>query len=238
MIAIRSTLFNVVLILVTLVLGILGLPLVFGPRRWVCWLRDFWIRFVLVLLKLIVGLEHRIDGLENLPRGRFMVASKHQSAWETLALHTIFPDPSIVLKRELLKLPVLGWYIGKVGMVPIDRGGGGGALKSMIIAARKCSGDGRPIVIFPQGTRVAPGDTRPYHSGVYALYRALAISVVPVALNSGLYWSRQAFTKRPGIIAVRILPAIPPGLDRKTFMKALEAAIETATRALEPPEAA
>jgi 1-acyl-sn-glycerol-3-phosphate acyltransferase len=238
MIVIRSTIFNIALVLVTLVLGILGLPLVLGPRRWICGLRDFWIRLVLWLLKVTVGLSHRVEGLEYLPKGAFMVASKHQSAWETLALHTIFQDPSIVLKQELLKLPVLGFYISKVGMVPIDRGAGGAALKSMMAAARKASGDGRPVLIFPQGTRVAPGDDAPYHSGVFALYRALNCPVVPVALNSGTFWSRQAFFKRPGVITVRILPTLPRGMDRKTFMHDLETTIETETRAIDAPASA
>lgn len=238
MIFIRSTIFNIALILVTLVIGILGLPLVLGPRRWVCGLRDFWIRLVLHLLRWTVGLSHRVEGLENVPKGNFMVASKHQSAWETLALHTIFADPSIVLKLELLKLPVLGFYITKIGMVPIDRAAGGSALKSMIGAARKAAGDGRPVLIFPQGTRVSPGGEAPYHSGVFALYRALDCPVVPVALNSGTFWSRHAFFKRPGVITVRILPPMQRGLDRKAFMKDLEATIETATQALDQPTSA
>jgi 1-acyl-sn-glycerol-3-phosphate acyltransferase len=233
MIFLRSTVFNILLVLITLLLGILGLPLVLGPRRWVCGLRDFWIRIVLAILKVTVGLSHRVEGIENLPTGPFMVASKHQSAWETLALHTIFSDPSIVLKRELLKLPVLGFYIAKVGMVPIDRGAGGSALKYMITEARRASGAGRPILIFPQGTRVAPGEDVPYHSGVFALYRALDCPVVPVALNSGSFWSRQAFFKRPGTITVRILPTMKRGIDRKTFMKSLEDTIETATREID-----
>ena len=233
MILIRSTIFNIVLVLVTLVLGVLSLPLVLGPRRWVCGIRDIWIRLVLVLLKATVGLSHRVEGIENLPKGPYLVASKHQSAWETLALHTIFADPSIVLKRELLKLPVLGFYLAKVGMVPIDRGAGGSALKYMIAEARKVSGSGRPILIFPQGTRVAPGADAPYHSGVFALYRALDCPVVPVALNSGTYWSRQAFFKRPGTITVRLLPTMPRGMDRKTFMRDLEASIETASREID-----
>jgi 1-acyl-sn-glycerol-3-phosphate acyltransferase len=233
MILIRSTLFNISAFVVTILLGILGMPLVLGPRRWVCGLRDFWIRLVLELLKGTVGLSHRVEGQENLPKGPFMVASKHQSAWETLALHMVFDDPSIVLKRELLKLPVLGFYISKVGMVPIDRGAGGSALKYMITEARKASGAGRPILIFPQGTRVAPGGEGAYHSGVFALYRALDCPVVPVALNSGNFWSRQAFFKRPGTITVRILPVMPRGIDRKTFMKDLETTIETATREID-----
>ena len=232
MILIRSTLFNTALFTVTLVLGVLGLPLLFGPRRWICALREFWISLVLILLRWTVGLRHVVEGAENIPKGPYMVAAKHQSAWETLALHTVFRDPAIVLKRELLKLPILGLYIGKVGMVPIDRSAGSSALKSMMGAARKWSSENRPILIFPQGTRIAPGEKGPYHSGVFALYRALNIPVVPVALDSGRFWSRQAFVKRPGVITVRILPVIPRGLDRKMFMAELENRIETESDAL------
>ena len=121
----------------------------------------------------------------------------------------------------------------KVGMVPIDRGGGRKALKSMINAAKSFSQAGRPVLIFPQGTRAAPGEKLEYHTGVFALYRAIDIPLVPVALNSGSFWSRQAFIKRQGIITVKILPAISPGLDRRLFMEELEKTLETATKELE-----
>ncbi len=232
MILIRSICFNVALIAVTAVFGTIGLPLLAGPRRWICRLRDFWITLVLALLRATVGITHRIEGAENIPKGRFMIASKHQSAWETLSLHLIFPDPSIVLKRELLKLPLLGWYLRKVGMVPIDRSAKAAALKVMMAAARRWSGGGRPILIFPQGTRVKWGENARYHSGVFALYRALDLPVVPVALDSGRFWPRQAFLKRSGTITVRILPVIPRGLDRRQFMRRLETDIESATAAL------
>jgi 1-acyl-sn-glycerol-3-phosphate acyltransferase len=233
LILIRSTIFNCILILTILLMGLLALPLLFGSRRGVCWLRDVWVKFILSSLKIIVGLDYRVEGSENLPRGHFMVASKHQSAWETLALHLIFSDPSIVLKRELLKLPILGWFINKVGMVPIDRAGKANALKSMLMIARKWAGLGRPIIIFPQGTRVAPGEKKGYHSGVFAVYRALKVPVVPIALNSGIFWPRKAFIKRPGVITVKILNYIRPGLKREDFMKQLEDIIETETRLLE-----
>ena len=189
MILIRSAIFNFILVLTILLMGLLAFPLLIGSRKWVCWLRDRWVKFILFSLKIVVGLDYRVEGLENLPKGRFMVASKHQSAWETLALHLIFPDPSIVLKKELLKLPILGRFIEKVGMVPIDRSGRASALKSMLIAARKWANIGRPIIIFPQGTRVTAGEKHNYHSGVFAVYRALKVPVVPVALNSGMFWS-------------------------------------------------
>ena len=236
MILIRSAIFNFILVLTILLMGLLAFPLLIGSRRRVCWLRDRWVKFILFSLKIVVGLDYRVEGLENLPKGRFMVASKHQSAWETLALHLIFPDPSIVLKKELLKLPILGRFIEKVGMVPIDRSGRASALKSMLIAARKWANIGRPIIIFPQGTRVTAGEKHNYHSGVFAVYRALKVPVVPVALNSGTFWSRKAFIKKPGIITVRVLSYIRPGMDRKEFMEKLEDVIETETELLEKIE--
>lgn len=236
MIVIRSAIFNFILVLTIVLMGLLAFPLLIGSRKRVCWLRDRWVKFILFSLKIVVGLDYRVEGLENLPKGRFMVASKHQSAWETLALHLIFPDPSIVLKKELLKLPILGRFIEKVGMVPIDRSGRASALKSMLIAARKWANIGRPIIIFPQGTRVTAGEKHNYHSGVFAVYRALKVPVVPVALNSGTFWSRKAFIKKPGIITVRVLSYIRPGMDRKEFMEKLEDVIETETELLEKIE--
>ncbi len=233
MILLRSALFNLLLVSTTAILGVLGLPLLALDRRHVCRLRDAWIRLELALLRATAGLEHRVEGVEHLPAdGRCLVASKHQSAWETLALHTLFPDPAIVLKRELLRLPLLGWYFRKVGMVPIDRSAGAAALRRMTAEARRLSAAGRPIAIYPQGTRVAPGADAPYRPGVYALYRALGVPAVPVALDSGRFWPRLSFAKRPGTITVRILPPIPPGLDRRAFMARLEDAIETASREL------
>jgi 1-acyl-sn-glycerol-3-phosphate acyltransferase len=232
-IIIRSVIFNFILIVAILLMGLLAFPLLIGSRKGVCWLRDRWVRFIILSLKIVVGLDYRVEGLENLPKGRFMVASKHQSAWETLALHLIFPDPSIVLKKELLKLPILGRFIEKVGMVPIDRSGRTSALKSMLFAARRWANIGRPIIIFPQGTRVASGEKQNYHSGVFAVYRALKVPVVPVALNSGAFWPRKAFIKKPGMITVKVLNYIRPGMDRKEFMKKLEDMIETETNLLE-----
>ncbi|MBH67650.1 MAG: 1-acyl-sn-glycerol-3-phosphate acyltransferase [Rhodospirillaceae bacterium] len=233
MIIIRSVIFNCLLISTIIIIGILALPLLVGPRRWVCRVRDCWIKFVIFLLRIIVGLDYRVEGWEGQSVNRVLVASKHQSAWETLALHLIFFDPAIVLKRELLRLPILGWFIAKVGMVPIDRSGGGVALKTMLMAARKWSDAGRPIIIFPQGTRVAIDESIKYHSGVFAVYKALNIPVVPVALNSGRFWPRQAFVKRPGVITVKLLDVIKPGLNRQEFMSTLESSIETATKELE-----
>ena len=236
MLFLKSVAFNALLVGSTLVLGIIGLPLLLVDRRWCCRLRDLWIRILLGGLRVLVGLDWRVEGREHLPASpRILVAAKHQSAWETLALHVLFPDPAFVMKRELLRLPLIGWYMTRVGMVPINRSGGANALRIMIAAARTLSDAGRPVVIFPQGTRVRPGTDAPYYIGLFAVYRALGVPVVPVALNSGHFWPRQAFIKRPGTITVRLLPAIEPGLERSEFMHRVRCVIEDASDALAVP---
>jgi 1-acyl-sn-glycerol-3-phosphate acyltransferase len=158
---------------------------------------------------------------------------KHQSAWDTLILPVVLGDPAVVLKRELLLLPFYGWYARRAGSIAIDRKGGAAALRTMVAAARAAAAMGRPIVIFPEGTRTAPGERRPYHPGVAALYRSLGLPVVPVAVNSGLFWGRRAFMKRSGHITLAFLDPIPPGLPRRRLMQELEARIEAATAELE-----
>lgn len=234
MLVLRSLIFNVTFLGASAVFCTLALPSLLGPRAWACRVRDVWTFFVLVLLKHVAGVDHRVEGLENVPNGRILVAANHQSIWETLAFHTVFPDPVIVLKRELLMIPVYGWFVSKLGMIPIDRNAGSSAVKSMISEARKWSDTDRPVVIFPQGTRSAPGFDAPYHHGVYALYRMLGVPLCPVALNSGFHWSHETFVKRPGTIQVHILNVIPPGLDRSAFMIQLETAIQEASRDLIP----
>lgn len=233
MTALRASLFNLVFYILTPLVGLLALPAFIGPRSWVCAVRDTWCRSVLWLLRVTVGLRWRIEGTEHMPAGPALIACKHQSAWETIALQLFCRDPAIVLKQELLKLPVVGWYFRRVGMVPIDRSAGAGALKLMVRAAEDRVAEGRPVVIFPQGTRVAPGTEQAYHPGVFALYKALGLPVVPVALNSGQFWARESFMKYPGVVDVRVLEPIPAGLDRKSFMARLEAVIEEETTKLE-----
>ena len=222
MIFLRSLIFNIILILSIVLIGLLSLPLLLGPRAGVAFIRDVWIKLIIGVLRVVVGLRHEVNGLENLPKQNIIIAAKHQSAWKTLALHLIFKDPAIILKKELLRLPILGWFISKVGMVPINRSGGGGALKSMIEVAKRWSDSGRPIIIFPQGTRVGVDEKLRYHPGVFAIYKALDLPVVPVALNSGVFWPKQSFTKQAGTIKLEIIEPIPPGLERKEFMDLLE----------------
>lgn len=232
MTAIRSLLFQTVFWGWTALLAVLYLPLLVLPRGGIVAAGRAWSASVLWLLRVIVGLDHRIEGRENIPAGPAIWALKHQSAWDTIVVPILIPDPVVILKRELLWIPFYGWYAVKHGMIGIDRGAAAKALRGMIGAAEKSTADGHSIVVFPEGTRTAPGTKQPYHSGIAALYGRLGLPVVPVALNSGLFWGRRAMRRRPGTITLRILPPIPPGLDRRAFMTRLEDDIETATAAL------
>ena len=228
----RSLCFNVGWYAGTVTIALLGAPILLLPRRAVVAWAKFWIRFCLWWLRITVGLTHRLSGLENLPAGPVIITSKHQSSWETLAYTLLFSDAAIVLKRELLFIPVVGWAMARAGNIAVERGDGAAALRGLVRQAKAVIADGRSILIFPEGTRVAVGDERPYQVGTAALYRQLGVPVVPVALNSGLFWGRRQFIKRPGIIDVEMLPAIPPGLSRDAFMTTLRAHIEGATERL------
>jgi 1-acyl-sn-glycerol-3-phosphate acyltransferase len=216
----------------TAVLGVLGLPLLLAPASWVLRFGTCWSNWTLQLLRWTTGLDYEVRGRENLPAGAAIIAMKHQSAWDTLAAPVIFDRPGIVFKRELGYIPIYGWYVRKAGMIPLDRSGGARALKGMLAASRPIVAAGRSIVIFPEGTRTAIGVTLPYQPGVFALARQLGVPIVPVAVNSGLFWGRRAFLKRPGRITVAILPPLPAGRDRQTTLYALETAIEMTTNAL------
>jgi 1-acyl-sn-glycerol-3-phosphate acyltransferase len=228
----RSIAFNIAFFGWTALIGSLALPLLLAPRRTVMRFGRWWAATVLALLKAIVGLDGEIRGLEHVPPGGCLIAMKHQSSWDALIAPVVLGDPAVVIKRELLFLPFYGWYAARAGSIVIDRKGGAGTLRRMMAAARRTTAAGRPIVIFPQGTRTAPGTALPYQPGVAALYQALGLPLVPAAVNSGLFWGRHSFVKRPGRITLAFLEPIPPGLPRARFMSELEARIETATAAL------
>ena len=157
---------------------------------------------------------------------------KHQSAWDTLIPYVVLSDPAAVVKRELLLLPFYGWYAARAGSIGIDRKAGATALRRMVAVARPIAAQGRSIIIFPEGTRVAPGVHLPYQPGVAALYQALALPLVTAAVNSGFFWGRRSFVKRPGRIVLEFLAPIPPGRSSREVMTDLEQRIETASAAL------
>lgn len=230
MIWLRALAFNIAFVSATLVLGIVGAPLLLGPRSWTNAYGRFWARLCAWLLRTIVGLDWEVRG--SPPKGAALIAAKHQSAWETLVFTLIVDRPAFVMKQSLLWAPPYGPYLAKAGMVAIDRSGGSKAIRSMLASAQRIAAEDRPVVIFPEGTRKAPHAAPEYHPGVAALYRGLDVPTTPVALNSGVFWGRNAFIKRPGMIVVEFLEPIEPGLDRRAFMARLEDSIETATERL------
>ncbi len=228
----RSLIFQILFYLWTLVSCVFTLPVLLGPYKWIAFVAHVWLKGSLFLLRVCCNLRFEVRGWENLPKGPFFIASKHQSMWDTMVFHMLVGNPAFVLKRELLRIPVYGWYLRGHKMIAIDREGGGGALKKMVAEARRYAHSGRTIVIFPEGTRTAPGQSHPYHSGVGLLYSSLDIPVVPVALNSGLFWGRLKFIKNPGVITLEALPVIEPGMDRRAFTKLLQEQIESASERL------
>src|SRR6185369_16648409 len=228
----RSLAFNVGWYLGSVVIALVGAPLLLAPRRWVVgWARS-WIVFILWWLRVTCGLTHRVVGLENLPAGPVIIACKHQSTWETMAFTLLFRNIAIVLKRELLFIPIVGWAMARAGNIAVARGDGASALRGLVRQAKAVIADGRSIVIFPEGTRVALGDNKPYQVGTAALYRQLGVPVVPMALNSGLFWGRRKWIKRPGVITLKVLAPIAPGLSRDAFMQILRERIEGETARL------
>lgn len=230
MLFIRSLLFNVLFYIITAVYALSGILFLFN-ERFINKLAEVWVKTNLWLLKIILNIQYVVEGLEHLPKENYLIASKHQSAWETIAFNIIFPKPVFFLKRQLFWIPLFGMYLKKYGMIGIDRKEKRYAyLRSLITKAQESLEKGRPLLIFPEGTRMEPGKHIQYRSGIYTFYHALNIQVVPVALNSGLFWGRKSFLKKPGLIKVKILPSIQPGLDKKEFMNTLENRIETAMK--------
>lgn len=228
----RSIVFGLLFYITTVLFVVLGSPLLLGPRSWAMAALKVHAKTELWLLKHIVGLDFEVRGLDKLPEPPFLVASKHQSAWETFALIPLFRDPALLMKRELFWIPLHGWFSHKFEMIPVDRDAGPSALRRMLQAARKRIKDGREIIIFPEGTRRPPGADPAYKTGIILLYNALKVPCVPVALNSGLFWPRRQWTRKPGTVVVEILDPIPPGLPRPEFLSRLENAIETASDGL------
>ncbi|HSA82891.1 MAG TPA: lysophospholipid acyltransferase family protein [Geminicoccaceae bacterium] len=228
----RSLAFNLAFWLWTGVMVVAVLPLLPCPRRAMVAAGRMWQRGVQRLLAALADLSYEMRGRERIPTTPAIFAFKHQSAWETLVLHLVLKDPAIALKRELTQIPLFGWYLTRAGMIRIDRAGGARALRSLVEDSRAALARGSEIVIFPEGTRAPVGGRNPYHPGVAALYLQLKCPVVPVALNSGVFWPRRSFLKRPGRIALEFLAPIEPGLDRKRFMAELEQRLEAATERL------
>ena len=229
---VRSLLFNVLFYVNIIVRMTVALPTILLPRRFLLGVLRRYSRSSLWLLRVTCGVTVEWRGREKIPEGACIVACKHQSFWETFALFEVLRDPTYVLKRELMWLPLFGWLARKARMIPIDRGARVTSLARMTAATRREIADARQIVIFPEGTRQAPGAAPRYMPGVAYLYSEIGLPCVPVALNSGLYWPRRSLLRFPGTVLVEVLDPIPPGLDKRAFLARLRSVIEEATTRL------
>jgi 1-acyl-sn-glycerol-3-phosphate acyltransferase len=228
----RSILFNILFFVNVAVRLIVALPTMVLPYPALHFFIRSWARSNLWLLRLVCGTKVEWRGIDKIPNGACIVACKHQSAWDTFALYAVFEDPAIVLKRELMWLPLFGWYMWKAGLIPIDRSAGMAALARMTNRAREVLAAGRQVLVFPEGTRRLPGAPPDYKPGIVYLYGKVGVPCVPVALNSGLYWPRRSLLRRPGTIVAEILDPIPPGLDKDAFFTRLQSSIEEASTRL------
>lgn len=226
----RSALFTGAFFLTTTIMAIVGAPLLLiASERLAIGYARLWARTILFLLRALAGIRVEVRGRANIPLGAALVAAKHQSAFETLALFPILPAPTLVMKSELRRIPLFGRFAEIAGMIEVDRAKGSTALRDMVHRCREEAAKGRQIVIFPEGTRRPPGAEPAYQPGIALLYKGLGLPTVPVALNSGLYWPRRSFLKYPGTIVIEFLPPVESGLDSRAFLARLEAAIEAAS---------
>jgi 1-acyl-sn-glycerol-3-phosphate acyltransferase len=232
---VRSALFNALFFFFTALCVLGGMLLLPFPRRWARRYVKGWSYLILWLLRVVCGIRLRVTGMENLPPGPAVIAAKHQSAFDTVVWLALLPDPVYVLKQELLRIPVWGTLARKYGAVAVDRAGGASALKRMVREASAAAAEGSQIIIFPEGTRTVPGQRVPYLPGVVALGAAVGRPIVPVATDSGMFWGKRAFAKRPGTLTVAILPPLPQGLPRAALLARMQDVIETESERLLPP---
>lgn len=232
MLFLRSLAFNIYLFSGTFVMAFIVILIAPVYKKSLHQGTQIWTRYGLWGLKLITGIDYEVRGIENLPQNGALIACKHQSAWDTAIFLSLRPSTAYVVKKELIKIPFYGPVVERTH-ISVDRAGGASALKKMVHDVKSSLENGANVVIFPEGTRSIIGKPGTYHSGIAALYTRTEQPVIPVAVNSGLYWGRRSFIKRPGTIIIDILPAIEPGLKSKIFLNDLQETIEKRTRLLE-----
>jgi 1-acyl-sn-glycerol-3-phosphate acyltransferase len=229
LIFLRSLVFNILFYVVFLLWSLVALPTFLMPRGAVLRVASWWAKTNILLMRVICGIRVEFRGVEKIPKGPLIVAAKHQSMWETISLLSFFDAPFFVVKRELNFIPLFGLFLIKTRMVAIDRRSGSRALLAVTRRAAEEVRHGRQFVIFPEGTRTAPGAPPNYKTGVALIYSECGVQCLPIALNSGLFWPRRTFMRYPGTLVMEFLDPIPPGLKRDEFLKRLQTTIETAS---------
>lgn len=226
----RSLIFTVLIYFAMLPVGLIWLPAALHSRRGAMAAVKAWCSAVLWLARWLVGLRTEIRGTP--PTGEVMIAAKHQSFLDIILLISAVPHGKFIMKRELTRAPILGWYALRIGCVPVDRGKRGQAVRKMLSDVREGRADPGQLIIYPQGTRVPPGEYRPYKTGTGALYQALGQECVPVACNVGLFWPKKGIIKRPGTAVIEFLDPLPPGLPAAEFMTRIEEVVEARSERL------
>jgi 1-acyl-sn-glycerol-3-phosphate acyltransferase len=229
LIFLRSLVFNVLFYLVLVLCMLVALPAFLMPRAAMLRVATWWAKASILLMRIICNIKVEFRGVDKIPSGSLLVASKHQSFWETFALLPFFERPIFILKRQLTWIPVFGLFLVKASMIAIDRTAGAKALLGMTRRARDAVRGGCQLIIFPEGTRTAPGAPPAYKSGIAQIYSTCGVACLPVALNSGVFWPRRTFMRYPGTLVVEFLDPLPPGLPRKEFLVRVAAEIEQAT---------
>lgn len=228
----RSLVFNVLFYTVLVCLSIVALPTFALPPRALLTITEWWAKATLVLMRVVCNIRVEFRGVEKIPAGPLLIVAKHQSFWETFVLPGFFNRPIFILKRQLMQIPVFGQFLAKTGMIAIDRKAGVKALLDMTRRAREAVRSGRQLVIFPEGTRRAPGAPPDYKTGFAQIYSSCGVQCLPIALNSGLFWPRRTFMRYPGTLVVEFLDPLPPGLPKHEFLTRVQTAIEEATARL------
>lgn len=225
----RSLLFVALFYLWSAIISIGMIPLFVLPYRWVMKGLNLWGAGIILLLRLICGIKVEVRGRQYLPTGPALVAPKHQCMFDVFAQFHFLSNACFVTKKELMWIPFLGWYARKAKMIIVDRGGHSTALRKLVRDAKDRFADDRQLVIFPEGTRTAPGAKGDYKPGIAALYRELDLPVHPMATNAGVHWPKHGFLRHPGTIVFEYLEPIPAGLKRAEFMRTLQERVETAS---------
>jgi 1-acyl-sn-glycerol-3-phosphate acyltransferase len=221
--------------LMMLIMAIAYLPFVLVDRRFAYHAVHTYCRWVRWSAARIVGLKSEVRG--EVPQGEVIVASKHQSFFDIILLVSVLPRPKFIMKSSLRFAPIVGWYANRIGCVPVNRGKRAEAIRQMMAGVTSGDAPAGQLVIFPQGTRVAPFSYLPYKIGTFVIYNVTGQPCVPAATNVGIFWPRHGILRKPGLAVVEFLPTIEPGLDRETFMERLEADVEVASDRLMTDEA-
>jgi len=207
-------------------MGIFFSPLLLLPKKYLRKPINLWIKGIFKLLKITCKINFSIEGLGNIPNYPVLVASKHQSAFETFALFYYINDSIFIHKKELFFIPIFGQYLKKLNMISIDRSSGISAMRKILKQVKKRLSEGNSIIIFPEGTRKKPGDKPNYKSGFAGIYKESNAEILPVSVNSGFCWPKHTYVKYPGTISIKILKSLPSNLDRNIIIEKVQNIIE------------